>query len=92
MQQVDNIYFTKFFIMKLLKVLCTFQYNHQATGLKKYEITTINLKTTNPYLPDQVELKHQFVKFEAGHAIHIKKENVFGKPTFHSEMMQSRSR
>ena len=42
-----------------------------ATGLKKYEITTINLKTTNPYLPDRVEFKHQFVKFKAGHAIYI---------------------
>ena len=35
---------------KLLKVSCTFQCNHQATGLKKYEFTTIVLKTTNPYL------------------------------------------
>ena len=46
------------------------------TGLKKYEITTFDLKTTNLYLPDRVEFKHQFVKFEAGHAIYIKKENV----------------
>ena len=68
------IYFTKKFFTQLLKVSCTFQYNHQATGLKKYEITTIDLKTTNPYLPDRVEFKHQFVKFKAGHAIYIKKE------------------
>ena len=50
----------------------------QSSGywFKKYEITTINLKTTNPCLPDRVEFKHQFVKFEAGHAFYIKKENV----------------
>ena len=36
-------------------------------------ITTFVLKSTNPYLPDRVEFKHQFVKFEAGHAIYIKK-------------------
>ena len=47
----------------------------QSSGywFKKYEITTIDLKTTNPYLPDRVEFKHQFVKFEAGHVIYIKK-------------------
>ena len=43
-----------------------------------YEITTIDLKTTNPYLPDRFEFKHQFVKFMAGHAIsglcYLKKE------------------
>ena len=50
--------------------------NLQATDTKKNEITTIVLKSTNPYLPDRVEFKHQFVKFEAGHAIYIKKENV----------------
>ena len=34
----------------------------QSSGywFKKYEITTIDLKTTNPYLPDRVEFKHQF--------------------------------
>ena len=48
----------------------------QSSGywFKKYEITTINLKTTNPYLPNRVEFKHQFVKFEAGHVIYIKKD------------------
>ena len=50
--------------------------NLQATDTKKNEITTIVLKSTNPCLPDRVEFKHQFVKFEAGHAIYIKKENV----------------
>ena len=35
--------------------------NHQATNAKKYEITTTVLKSTNPYLLDQVEFKHQFV-------------------------------
>ena len=35
--------------------------NLQATGTKKYEITTIVLKSTNPYLPDRVEFNHQFV-------------------------------
>mgnify|MGYP006154516221 CR=1 FL=1 len=47
----------------------------QSSGywFKKYEITTIDLKTTNPYLPDRVEFKHQFVNFKAGHAIYIKK-------------------
>ena len=51
----------------------------QSSGywLKEYEITTINLKTTNPHLPDRVEFKHQFVKFEAGHAIYIKKGECF---------------
>ena len=41
----------------------------QSSGywFKKYEFTTIVLKTTNPYLLDQVEFKHQFVKFKAGH-------------------------
>ena len=50
----------------------------QSSGywFKKYEITTIDLETTNPYLPDRVEFKHQFVKFEAGHVIYIKKGNV----------------
>ena len=37
--------------------------NHQATNAKKYEITTTVLKSTNPYLLDQVEFKHQFVRF-----------------------------
>ena len=43
----------------------------QSSGywFKKYEITTIDLKTTNLYLPDGVEFKHQFVKFEAGHIL-----------------------
>ena len=31
--------------------------NHQATDTKKIEITTIVLKSTNPYLPDRVELQ-----------------------------------
>ena len=50
----------------------------QSSGyrLQGNEITTIVLKSTNPCLPDRVEFKHQFVKFEAGHAIYIKKENV----------------
>ena len=65
--------FPKKIFTKLLKVSCTFQCNHQATGLKKYEFTTIVLKTTNPYLPDRVEFKHQFVNFKAGHVIYIKK-------------------
>jgi hypothetical protein len=34
------------------------------------------LKTTNPYLPEQVEFMHQFVNFKAGHVIYIKKEVV----------------
>jgi hypothetical protein len=68
---IHNIYFTK--NLHILKASCTFQYNYQATGLKKYEITTIDLKTTNPYLPDRVEFRHQFVKFKAGNAIYIKK-------------------
>ena len=67
---IYNFYlFHKFFFTKLLKVSCTFQCNHQATDLKKCEFTTIVLKTTNPYLPDRVEFKHQFVKFKAGHVI-----------------------
>jgi hypothetical protein len=59
------IYFTIiiiiFFVTKLLKVSCTFRCNHQATDLKKYEFTAIVLETTNPYLADRVEFKHQFV-------------------------------
>ena len=43
--------------------------NHQATNTKKYEITTIVLKSTNQNLPDRVEFKHQFVKFRAEHGI-----------------------
>ena len=39
------------------------------TCSKKYEFTIIVLKTTNPYLPDRVEFKHQLVKFKAGHVI-----------------------
>ena len=37
----------------------------QSSGywFKKYEITTINLKTTNPYLPDRVEFKHQYTVY-----------------------------
>ena len=33
----------------------------QYTGLKKYEFTAIVLETTNPYLADRVDFKHQFV-------------------------------
>ena len=70
-----NLYlFHKKVFTQLLKVSCIFPCNHQATGLKKYEFTTIVLKTTNPYLLDRVEFKHQFVKFKAGHDIYIKKE------------------
>ena len=43
--------------------------NHQATDTKKNEITTVVLKSTNPYLPDRVEFKHQFVEFKAGRGI-----------------------
>ena len=43
--------------------------NHQATDTKKDEITTVVLRSTNPYLPDRVEFKHQFVKFKAGHGV-----------------------
>jgi hypothetical protein len=42
------------------------------------------LKTTNPYLPDQVEFKHQFVKFKAGHVIYIIK-NSFSKGNMKKE-------
>ena len=66
---ITKYLFHNFFFRKVLKVSCTFQWNHQATGLKKYEFTTIVLKTTNPYLPDRVEFKLQFVKYKAGHVI-----------------------
>ena len=48
--------------------------NIDGVNTKKDKITSIVLKSTNPYLPDRVEFKHQFVKFEAGHVIYIKKE------------------
>ena len=47
--------------------------NHQATDTKKGKFTIIVLKSTNPYLLDRVEFKHQFVNFKAGHVIYIKK-------------------
>ena len=46
--------------------------NHQATDSRGGEITTVVLKSTNPYLPDRVEFRHQFVKFKAGRGIDIK--------------------
>ena len=56
--------------------MTTFKNNQIDHSIMKYEhITTINLKTTNPYLPDRAEFKHQFVKFEAGHVIYIKNIN-----------------
>ena len=33
--------------------------NHQATDTKKDEFTIIVLESTNPYLPDRLEFKHQ---------------------------------
>ena len=46
--------------------------NHHATDTKRDEITTVVLKSTNPYLPDRVEFRHQFVKFKAGYGIDMK--------------------
>ena len=45
--------------------------NHQATDTKRYKITIIVLDSTNPYLPDRVEFKHQFVNFKAGHRVSV---------------------
>ena len=47
-------------------------------------LITIVFKTNYPYLPDQVEFKHQFVKFKAGHVIYIIK-NSFSKGNMKKE-------
>ena len=56
--------------------------NHQATDKKRDEITTVVLKSSNPYLPDRVEFRHQFVKSKAGRGIDIKK-NVLTPSIIH---------
>ena len=67
--RVNNIFISQKNVYIATLGFMHYQFNHQATNSKKYKLTTIVLKTTNPYLPDRVEFKHQFVKSKAGHVI-----------------------
>jgi hypothetical protein len=48
------------------------------SSTNKDKSTTIVLKTTNPYLPDRVEFKHQFVNFKAGQSMVNMERKEFG--------------
>ena len=74
MQNTALFYFTKNSSHSYLKFHVPFSTIIRLLIWRRYEITTIVLKTTNPCLPDRVEFRHQFVKFKAGYGIYIKKE------------------